>query len=113
MKLRMRHNSVRLRLTRSDVDQLQRAGRIQETVEFPQTPLIFSLEVSQDVNDIRAAFVDGRMTVTIPLEQGRVWATSEEVGMEGEFQGLSLLIEKDWPCLHQTTAENDDTFARP
>ncbi len=113
MKLRMRHNSIRLRLTRSEVDQLQRAGRVEETVEFPQTPLIFSLETSREVDAIQARFLDGRMTVTVPLEQGRVWATSEEVGIEGEFQGLSLLIEKDWPCLHQTEAENEDTFARP
>ena len=113
MKLRMRHNSIRLRLTRSDVDRLQGAGWVEETVEFPQMPLIFKLEVSSDVDAFRASFVDGRVTVTIPLEQGRHWALTEEVGMVADFQGLSLLIEKDWPCLHQTEGENEDTFPRP
>ncbi len=113
MKLRMRHNSIRLRLSRIDVDQIQSAGWVEETVEFPQAPLMFKLEVSRDVDAAQASFIDGRVIVTVPLEQGRRWAASEEVGIEAEFQGLSLLIEKDWPCLHQTEGDNEDTFARP
>ena len=113
MKLRLRHNSIRLRLTRSEVDRLQRSGQVQETVEFPQTPLIFALESSRDVETVSASFVDGRLSVAVPLEQSRAWATTEEVGLEAEFQGLSILIEKDWPCLHPSATEDADTFARP
>src|SRR5271165_1377378 len=100
MKLRLRHNSIRLRLTRSEVDQFQRSGRVQETVEFPQAPLVFSLKSSSDVQTVSASFVDGHLSVAVPLEQGRAWANTEEVGIEAVFQGLSILIEKDWPCLH-------------
>lgn len=113
MKLRLRHNSIRLRLTRSEVDRLQHSGRVQEIVEFPQTPFVFTLESSRDVNTVSASFADGHIAVTIPLDRGRAWATTEEVGIEADFQGLSILIEKDWPCLHPSATEDADTFARP
>ncbi len=113
MKLRLRHNSIRLRLTRSDVDRLQRSGQVRETVEFPHKPLVFSLESSRDAETISASFVDGCLSVTVPLEQSRAWASTEEVGIEAEYQGLSILIEKDWPCLHPSAREDADTFARP
>ena len=113
MKLRLRHNSIRLRLTRSEVDQFQRSGQVQETLDFPQTPLVFSLESSPDAETISASFLGGRLSVAVPLAQGRAWATTEEVGFEGVFKGLSILIEKDWPCLHPSATEDADTFARP
>ncbi len=113
MKLRLRHNSIRLRLTRSEVDRLQHSGQVQETVEFPKTPFVFSLESASDVETISASFADGRLSVSVPLEQSRAWAATEEVGIEAEFQGLSILIEKDWPCLHPSATEDADTFARP
>ncbi|MGA7409956.1 MAG: hypothetical protein WBW33_05685 [Bryobacteraceae bacterium] len=113
MKLRLRHNSIRLRLTRSEVDRLQQSGRVQETVQFPQTPFVFSLESASDAEAVSASFVDGHLSVAVPQELCRAWATTEEVGIDAEFQGLSILIEKDWPCLHPSATEDADTFARP
>jgi HSP20 family molecular chaperone IbpA len=113
MKLRLRHNSIRLRLTRSEVNQFQHSGLVQETVEFPRASLVFSLESSRDAETISASFADGRLSVAVPRQQGSAWATTEEVGMEAEFQGLSILIEKDWPCLHPSATKDEDTFARP
>jgi hypothetical protein len=113
MKLRLRHNSIRLRLTRSEVDRLQHSGHVQETVEFPQTPFIFSLEAASNAERVSASFVEGRLSVAVPREQCRAWASTEEVGIDAEFQGLSILIEKDWPCLHPSATEDADTFARP
>jgi hypothetical protein len=113
VKLRLRHNSIRLRLTRSDVDQFQRSGRVEDLVEFPQASLVFSLESSSGAKVIQASFVEGHLAVLVPSEQGQAWVTKAEVGMEGMFQGLSILIEKDWPCLHRGLTEDEDTFARP
>jgi HSP20 family molecular chaperone IbpA len=113
MKLRLRHNSIRLRLTRSEVDRLQGSGLVEESVDFPQSRFVFSLESGSDVREISASFVDGRLSVTVPSEQCHAWATTEEVGIDAQFQGLSILIEKDWPCLHPSATEDADTFARP
>lgn len=113
MKLRLRHNSIRLRLTRSEVDRLQHSGQVQERVEFPQAPFIFSLESARAVEAVSASFIDGRLSVFVPQEQCRAWATTEEVGIDAEFRGLTILIEKDWPCLHPSATEDADTFARP
>jgi hypothetical protein len=113
MKLRLRHNSIRLRLTRSEVDRLQDCGQVQETVEFPQTQFIFSLESANDVDKVSASLIDGRLSVSVPQEHCRAWATTEEVGIDAEFRGLTILIEKDWPCLHPSATEDADTFARP
>jgi hypothetical protein len=111
MKLRLANNSVRLRLTRSEVDQFLDTGLAEEAVDFPNTPLVFMLHSSSDCRSMQATFVNGWITVTVPDAAGKTWAGSDQVGMEGSHHGVSILIEKDWQCLH--AAGDEDAFPRP
>jgi hypothetical protein len=57
--------------------------------------------------------------VRLPEDRIREWATGSEVGIEaeqpaGSTSTLRILIEKDFKCLHQDDAnENNDTFPNP
>ncbi len=120
MKLRIRGNSLRLRLTRSELDTLSSTGRIAETTEFPrQPPLVYALTVSPSQTALSASFDRGEICVSIPEEAFRHWLQPQEVGISGTqaLEGgkiLSLLIEKDFPCLTPRVGEDDsDAFARP
>jgi hypothetical protein len=53
MKLRIRGNSVWLRLTQSEVDQLSRTGTVRGSVEFDATSPGFCYQLSTTVDDDR------------------------------------------------------------
>jgi hypothetical protein len=121
MKLRIRGNSMRLRLKRGEVDQLAAGTSIVEETHFPNAVLTYRLDVSDD-SSISATFDSGSLAVSLPKSRVLDWASTDEVSLyaEQELSGtssLSLLIEKDFKCLepgHHRDCEDDaDTFPHP
>src|SRR5947209_4484777 len=105
MKLRIRGNSLRLRLGRSEVSRLAEGGVVMEVTEFgPGQRLEYALGTSPDVSEPRASFRPGRIEVLLPPTAAREWAAGDEVGIcaEQNIEGtgpdrvLRLLIEKDF-----------------
>lgn len=110
MKLRIRGNSLRLRLDRDEVARLAETGRVEDAVAFgPERRLVYAM-VTGDA--LSARFGDGEITVTAPVQTVRTWAATEQVGIEGEQTlpeggALRLLIEKDFACLQIRPGEDD------
>ena len=113
MKLRLRQNSVRLRLSRGEVKALAETGLVEESLDFIPQPLVYILHLSNEINEMQVAFTNGWLTVTAPELLAQTWADSDQVGMESEFHGVKVLVEKDWPCSHSTDEENEGTFLPP
>lgn len=61
MKLRIRENAIRLRLKRSDVEQIVSGRSIVEETHFPDSVLTYRLEVSDDGRH-SASFDKGNLT---------------------------------------------------
>ena len=116
MKLRIRGNSVRMRLTRSEVDTFGTAGKVEETVDFGDGKPVFTyaLEAS-DAAGVSAEFIGGTIRVFVPREAARNWVESEQVGVESaETSPLRVLVEKDFACLQERPGEtNEDAFPNP
>ena len=115
MKLRIRGNSIRLRLTRSEVAQFADAGVVEETLDFgPGKPQFkYSLVSSNDAPELSAEFGGGVIRVTVPSDRVRAWADSERVGIESA-NGLRLLIEKDFACMSERDGEDEaDAYPNP
>ncbi len=116
MKLRCTKNSVRLRLRKSDVKVLIENARIKEEVEFPSGQSFqFSLVLEENIGQPTAFFSDNKLIVQLPLEMGRKWLNSEQVGIEtylpvNQGNQLHLLIEKDFPCKDRQDEDKSDTF---
>jgi hypothetical protein len=121
MKLRIKGNSLRLRVTPSDVEQLLRDGAIREHVQFTPNPkdrLTYEIISSLSEPTATVAYRSGNITVSVPEFQLKNWAGSVEVGVYTDValaddQVLSVAIEKDFACLDLTDAENEDTFPNP
>ncbi len=113
MKLRLLGNTVRLRMARSEVEQLTESGIVEEAVEFLPHPLVYMIHISKENNQIEASFLNGWITISVPEKIAREWAAGNEVGIRGSFRGVSVLIEKDWNCLHGDEPQNQDRFPRP
>ncbi|HQU92377.1 MAG TPA: hypothetical protein PLK77_08780 [Pyrinomonadaceae bacterium] len=120
MKLRIRGNSIRLRLTRSEVEGFGNAGLITETVEFGRGREAFRYQLAVDSNGEAGAKFEGNcLTVIVPSVDAHRWVGSEQVGLEylqqiGTDESLSILVEKDFACLTERPDEDDsDAFPNP
>jgi len=123
MKLRIRGNSLRLRLTKSEVAEIGAGGTVEETVEFggePPQRFIYALMSTDNVENPTAVFDAGRITVFISKAQAGEWSRTNQIGIEAEKsigadgRTLRILIEKDFSCLEPRAGEEDvDTFAHP
>lgn len=122
MKLRVRTNSLRLRLTRSEVARFGDVGRVEESVEFGGTSagqLVYVLESVIDIQAINATYDDKCIVVRVPREQAELWTSSNQVGIEGEQalengKFLRILIEKDFACLdHRENEDEVDAYPHP
>lgn len=117
MKLRIRGDSLRLRLTRGEVRQLRETGSVVETIHFGAGELHYELR-SADVPAPIARFDGARIEVSLPRAQANAWADGDDVGIATEqalpHGRLSLLIEKDFRCLAPRDGEDDgDAFPHP
>jgi hypothetical protein len=119
MKLRLRKNSIRLRLTQGEVAEFAEKGSVEDKVEFGEgSAFRYRLERGGRSGDGFATFDDGCISVSIPTEQGLKWAATEQVGIEATQNTdsgiLRILIEKDFTCLDpRPGGEDDDTFPNP
>src|SRR5688572_1552853 len=121
MKLRIRGNSIRLRLTKSEIDQFADTGIVEEIVEFGLTEpgLGYQLHATIDGEIIRAQFVDNCVRVLVPKREAENWINSDQVGIEtvqqlGTDRFLRILIEKDFACLTERIDEDEtDAFPNP
>ncbi len=121
MKLRIRGDSLRLRLKRGEVDQIAAGSSIVEETHFPDSVLTYRLDVSEN-NDMSASFDRGSLVISLPKSKVSHWAGSDEVSLCAEQKltgagSLSLLIEKDFSCLepghHRDGEDDEDTFPHP
>ncbi|MEK6247473.1 MAG: hypothetical protein N2C12_04790 [Planctomycetales bacterium] len=120
MKLRIRDNSIRLRLTRGEVDSLRADGLVKARTEFPAGHEFgYELESSPASVQPDASFSDRVITVRVPEAMALAWALTEQVSMEGEQflddgGKLTILVEKDFTCLAPREGEDEsDMFPNP
>ena len=105
MKLRIRDNSIRLRLMRGEVDSLREKGIVEATTGFPGgRSLRYLVESSPAIVNPAAFFSGNEIIVRLPEATVLAWATSEQVSIDGEQvlddgEKMRLLVEKDFICL--------------
>lgn len=122
MKLRIKGNSIRLRLTKSEVVQFAETGLIEETIEFGLTPdqrLTYALSRSENIEIPCAEMKGNRLSIILPAPQAETWTQTEQIGIRAEQilsadKKLQILVEKDFACLEVRIAEDEsDAFPHP
>ncbi len=119
MKLRIRGNSVRIRVTKSELDEVLTDGSVADSARFgPESVLSYRLEVA----DVPAAAADFRahtLTVRLPRAEVDRWSQPDQVSITGEQpvssgDSLTILVEKDFECLEPRPGEDaSEFFANP
>jgi hypothetical protein len=122
MKLRIKGNSIRLRLGQSEVRRLANDGIVEESITFGggrAHRLSYVLCTGPNHLAVTAEYEEGRINVRMPTALARDWAGSDRVGIEavqvaGDGNELKILIEKDFKCIDAPPDESrEDAFPHP
>ena len=112
MKIRIKGNSLRYRLTRSDIAALVKDGYLQENTAFVNQTLIYAIKV-KETEQLEAEFINHQITLFISKAMVQELAATEKVGFSHQGDPLYLLIEKDFTCLDNVEEDQSDNFPNP
>ena len=118
MKLRILDNAIRLRLDRSEVDDIAAGQPLVASTHFPDGQ-VFGYQLTA-VADVTEAVFDGSV-ITLRIDRATLlsWAADEhQVGIRESLPtgegNLELLIEKDFECLEPRGGEDQSNrFVNP
>jgi hypothetical protein len=120
MKLRIKGNSLRLRVTPSEMMRLLETGRIEETIHFAPDKnacLTYALEHAAEASSLGLRYSPQEIAIVVSSREVHRWAGVQDVGLYAKVRTshgpLELAVEKDFACLDKNDAENADTFPHP
>ncbi len=120
MKLRIKGDSLRLRLSQTELQSFAESGRVADSVRFPGSGrLTYALQRDEEVGEVRAEFAGEGIMVRVPPALADEWSSTERVGFEQRQPlesgaELRILIEKDFQCLTERPGEDEsDNFPHP
>lgn len=112
MKIRIKDNSVRFRLTQSEVALLGQTGLVSCTTEFIDRPLVYTIKSSAD-SALSVSFTENTIVLKMPEEMVREWVSTERVGFDGQSGLVKVLIEKDFVCIDNSVEDQSDNYPNP
>ena len=118
MKIRIRGNSIRYRLTKSEVEQFTKTGRFKETTNFGNSVFTYALEASDGITVMDAQFETNTIKLFLSKEKSTGWYTSNNIGFSHTIKRedgseLSLLVEKDFVCMDERVEDQSDNYPNP
>jgi hypothetical protein len=120
MKLRIRGDSIRIRVSQGELREFAERGVVRDILHFGGgIALSYALESDSRAREPRARFADSTIAVVLPSAIVQRWAGSDQVSIEGEQaidgpEPLRILVEKDFACLQPRPHEDDsDMFPNP
>jgi hypothetical protein len=120
VKIRIKDNSIRLRLTRGEVDTMRDNGVVTSITGFPGgRQFKYSLESSPASVNPAAFYSDNEIRIRLPETVVLAWTTTEQVSIESDQvlddgEKLSILVEKDFACLAPRDGEDEsDMYTHP
>ena len=104
MKLRIHDNTLRIRLTQSEVARLAAGNPVEQITEFAPTSFLITLvKPSSQVRSTTATFQDNQLSVLLPLDAVTRWAHSDQVGIEAsQTIGSALRCRRQHRCVSQS-----------
>lgn len=121
MKLRTNKNSIRLRLSQTELEKFRENGFLHEYVQIgiaPESKFSYSL-ISADHTQLSVSLLNQHLRVFVPLEIAKNWTDGDDVGFESKIklddqQELYVLVEKDFQCITPRAYEDEsDNFPNP
>ena len=120
MKLRILNNSIRLRLSQTEVNEIATGNEVRSETQFGTngSTLIYIFKKSSS-DKFQAELSGQEIIISAPGPIVDTWVKTDQVSMEGQqtiddHSLLRILIEKDFKCLTDRPHEDEsDLFPNP
>ena len=119
MKLRILGNSIRLRLSQSEVRTCQEGQIVTARLSLPKGN-IFQYQLVPSANGISLSLDDQTLKITLPQNEIKEWAHSDsKVGIYHTLnldnaETVDIIVEKDFRCLTARPSEDEsDLYPNP
>jgi hypothetical protein len=118
MKIRIKGNSVRIRLSKSEVKQLAETGRVDDRTQFVGGSFCYALQADAGIETLRATYQNDCMTMYVPQHFSSVWYSNDIITIDAQMPlsgdtSLYLLLEKDFKCLDHSNEDQSDNYDNP
>ena len=121
MKIRIKDNFIRYRLTQSEVRALADTGRLEAETRFgpdEHQVLRYVIATKEDIEGLQADFSQHCITLYLSAPAAKNWPNEDRVGFEHTLQvtpesTLFLLLEKDFVCLDEVAEDQSDNYPNP
>lgn len=118
MKIRIKDNTVRFRLSKPEVEEFGKTGVIESRTDFSPMPFIYVLKSSPTLNELSASFQNNTVTLLVPVSWVEDWVNSNRTGFDGKITSdngaqVQLLLEKDFKCLDNSIEDQADNYENP
>jgi hypothetical protein len=112
MKIRIKNNGLRYRLTRSEVEAFAHDGFFREKVQIGNETLTYILQRTTDA-ELSAVFKNNIITMLVPGNIADEWTGTDQVGFKATQDETELLVEKDFTCLDEVDEDQSDNYPNP
>lgn len=118
MKIRIRGNSIRYRLTQTEVKTLSEIGYYEDSTDFGDRKFIYAVKAIDDVKVLDVDLAGNAITLYMNRDKSITWPKSKKVGFSNVVKtkkgtSLSLLLEKDFVCMDESVEDQSDNYPNP
>jgi len=118
VKIRIKRNSIRYRLTKTEVETFCSSGYFEETTDFGTKKFTYALKAKEGIDTLDAEFKGDAITLFLDKEKSKDWYKTNQVGFNQIVRKtsgttLTLLIEKDFVCMDETIEDQSDKYPNP
>ena len=118
MKIRIRGNSIRFRLTKSEVEVLCEEGIFEQRTEFNESIFVYAVKATALYQNMYASFEKNTIFMHIPNVLLKGWNQNDKVGFYHDLllengETLKLTLEKDFVCMDETVEDQSDNYPNP
>ncbi|MEM9547678.1 MAG: hypothetical protein AAGA77_16980 [Bacteroidota bacterium] len=121
MKIRIRDNSIRFRLSATDLKKLRKKGKLVSKCIFGTSQVFKYSVVSKKNGNSEFLCVDlkkNHISIELAASDVKEWVKTDLEGFDaimdnGTKEGLYVLVEKDWQCLTPRGEDESDLFPNP
>ena len=115
MKLRIKGNTIRIRLSETEVNLLGEGKPVVEETHFPSSKLTCKIQPSSSES---VDFIDNIVYINLIQSEIDSWANTDEVTISkevttGNSEILSILVEKDFKCLTVRSEDESELYPNP
>lgn len=118
MKIRIKGNTIRYRLTKTEVNTLSKIGYYENSTDFGDQRFIYAVKAIDDVQELDVDFKNNVITLYLNKAKSLTWPENKKVGFSNVIKTkngteISLLLEKDFVCMDETVEDQSDNYPNP